>query len=127
MSEISISGKTGVKGFYNAFIKEYPYLHAALKYPDGTAVDMDKSIANAKSKSMEGNYSPAESTDFSVRGNLKVESFEKRFKETFGITCSVHFKKNGKWVVTGPKYKSQTLSEANQQVKAEGGEEITLS
>jgi hypothetical protein len=126
MSEISVSGRTKVKSFYASFIKAYPHLHAALKYPDGKAVDIESTIANARSISKGGNYTPTGESDLSVRGNLKVETFEKRFMETFSINCVVHFKKNAKWVVTGPTYKALTLSEANAKVKADGGEVIKL-
>ncbi len=126
MSEITISGKTKVKSFYQAFNKAFPYLHAALKYPDGKAVDIESTIANARSKSVDGSYTATGQADLSVRGNLKVGTFEKRFHESFSIKCEVHFKKTGKWVVTGPKYDAMTLNEANTKLKEEGAEIIKL-
>jgi hypothetical protein len=126
MSEIAVSGRTKVKSFYNAFLKAYPYLHAALKYPDGKPVDTESTIANARQKSTSGNYTATGEADLSVRGNLKVSSFEKRFEENFSIKCIVHYKKNGKWGVTSAKHKAMTLSEANTALKADGCEEIKL-
>ena len=126
MSEISVTGRTKVKSFYSSFIKAYPHLHAALKYPDGKAVDIESTIANARSISKGGNYTPTGENDLSVRGNLKLETFEKRFLEIFSIKCIIHYKKNGKWVVTGSTYKSLTLSAANEKIKVEGGEVIKL-
>jgi hypothetical protein len=126
MSEITVSGRTKVKSFYDAFTKVYPYLYPSLRYPDGKAVDADSTIANARSKSVEGGYTATGEVDLSVRGNLKVETFEKRFQESFFIKCIVHFKKGGKWVVAGPKYKALTLNEANSKIKEEGGEIIKL-
>lgn len=126
MSEINLSGRTKVKSFYSSFIKAYPYLHAALKYPDGKPVDLESTIANARSISKGGNYTPTGESDLSVRGNLKVDTFEKRFLESFSIKCVVHFKKNSKWCVTGPTHKGLTLSQANEKVKTDGGELIKL-
>lgn len=96
MADIELSGRTKVKSFYSAFLKAYPYLHAGLKYPDGKPVDVESSIANARGKSIGGDYAPTKEADLSVRGNLNIGTFEKRFKEVFSITCQVHFKKNGK-------------------------------
>ena len=124
MSEISVSGRTKVKTFYNQFISEFPYLHASLRYPDGKAVDPEASVANARSKSVSEGYSPTEGADLSVRGNLNVGTFEKRFKENFSIECEIHFKKNGKWVATKKKYDSLTLNEANSKLKEEGADLI---
>jgi len=126
MSEISVSGRTKVKAFYASFLKIYPYLHAALKYPDGKPVDVESTVANARSLSIGGGYTSTGDKDLSVRGNLNIETFEKRFLEAFSIKCIVHFKKNGKWSVTGPTYKSLTLTEANNKIKAEGGDLIKL-
>jgi hypothetical protein len=126
MSEISVSGRTKVKSFYQAFLKAYPYLHAGLQYPDGKPVDAESTIANARSKSIGGDYTPTGDSELSVRGNLNIGTFEKRFKEIFSITCQVHFKKNGKWVVTGQKYDAMTLNDANTLIKDEGAELIEL-
>lgn len=126
MSEITVSGKMKVKTFYAAFINAYPYLYPSLRYPEGKAVDAESSIANARSKYTTEGYSPTGEADISVRGNLKLETFEKRFMERFSIQCIFHFKRNGKWVVTGPKYKSLTLNEANNKIQTEGGDLIIL-
>jgi hypothetical protein len=126
MSEISVTGRTKVKSFYAAFTKAYPYLYPSLRYPDGKAVDAESTIANARSKSVAGGYTPTGEADLSVRGNLKVDTFEKRFEQSFSIKCIVHFKKGGKWVVAGPKHKALTLNEANSKIKEEGAEIIKL-
>jgi hypothetical protein len=126
MSEIKITGRIKVQSFYNAFLKEFPYLFPALKYPDGSPVDPETTIANARSKSQDGGYTPTAEADMSVNGNLFIETFEKRFKEQFSITCNIHLKKNGKWVATGPKYNSLSLSKASQMAEAEGFDIIKL-
>ena len=125
MADIKVSGRTKVKTFYNAFIKEFPYLHASLRYPDGKGVDMDASIANARSKSTDGDYTPTGSADLSVRGNLNVGTFEKRFKKELGITCEVHFmRENGKWGKTGKQYDAMTLNEASAKLKDVGAKKL---
>lgn len=126
MADIELSGRTKVKSFYSAFLKAYPYLHAGLKYPDGKPVDVESSIANARGKSIGGDYTPTKESDLSVRGNLNIGTFEKRFKEVFSITCQVHFKKNGKWAATGAKHDGMTLNEANALLKNEGADIIKL-
>ena len=126
MSEISVSGRTKVKSFYATFTKTFPYLIPSLRYPDGKVVDAESTIANARSKSVTGAYTSTGEADLSVRGNLKVDTFEKRFEQSFSIKCIVHFKKGGKWVVAGPKYKALTLNEANTKIQEEGGEIIKL-
>jgi hypothetical protein len=125
MSEIKVNGRIKVKSFNQAFTKAYPYLHAILKLPNGKNIDTEVTIANAKSQSNDGKYVPTANEDFSVRGNLQIGSFEKRFQETFGVRCEVYFKKNI-WVKTSDSYDKQTLSEANERLKAEGAELIKL-
>jgi hypothetical protein len=126
MAEITINGRIKVQSFYNAFLKEFPYLFPALKYPDGKPVDPDTTIANARSKSKDGAYSPTGEAGMSVNGNLFIETFEKRFTEQFSITCNIHLKKNGKWVATGPKYNSLSLSKASQMAENEGFDIIKI-
>lgn len=125
MADIKVSGRTKVKSFYNAFIKEFPYLHASLRYPDGKGVDMNASIANARSKSLGGEYSPTGNAELSVRGNLNVGTFEQRFKKEFSITCEIYFiRESGKWAKTGKQYDSMTLNEASAKLKESGAKKI---
>jgi hypothetical protein len=125
MGEIKVSGRMKVKSFYNAFNKEFPYLHAHLKYPNGKGVDKDGSIANARVKSLGGEYSPTGESDLSIRGNLKVGSFEKRFKDAFSITCEIYFvRESGRWGKTGKQYDSMTLSEASEKLEETGAKKI---
>ena len=126
MANIEVSGRTKVKSFYNAFLKAYPYLIPALKYPDGKSVDVESSIANARGKSIGGDYTPTGEAELSVAGHLNIGTFEKRFKEVFSINCKVAFKRNGKWADTGAKYDGMTLNEANTLLKEEGADIIKL-
>jgi hypothetical protein len=126
MANIEVSGRTKVKSFYNAFLKAYPYLIPALKYPDGKSVDVESSIANARGKSKGGDYTPTGEAALSVAGHLNIGTFEKRFKEIFSINCKVAFKRNGKWADTGAKYDGMTLNEANTLLKNEGADIIKL-
>lgn len=126
MSELSVSGRMKVKSFYTEFIKTYPYLYPSLRYPDDKPVDDESTIANAKNMSLGGKYVPAGDADLSIRGNLTVAGFEIRFEEAFSVKCQIHFKKNGKWVKTGPKYDGLTLAAANKLMEEEGGELIKL-
>jgi hypothetical protein len=125
MSEIKVNGRIKVKSFNQAFTKAYPYLHAVLKQPDGKNIDPETTMANARTISNGGTYKPTEEADFSIRGNLQLGTFEKRFQEIFGVRCEVYFKKNI-WVKTSAAYDKQTLSEANERLKSEGAELIKL-
>jgi hypothetical protein len=125
MSEINVNGRIKVKSFNQSFTKAYPYMHAVLKLPDGKNIDPDATIAHAKSLSNGGKYEPSKDEDFSIRGNLQIGTFEKRFQETFGIRCEVYFKKSI-WVKTSASYDKQTLAEANERLKSEGAELIKL-
>ena len=106
MADIKVSGRTKVKSFYNAFIKEFPYLHASLKYPDGKGVDMNASIANARAKSLGGEYSPTGNTALSIRGNLNIGTFEKRFQKerlrhSLSCCCCMYTICGGKYTICG--------------------------
>tara|TARA_B100001057_G_scaffold484855_1_gene563602 strand:- start:567 stop:953 length:387 start_codon:yes stop_codon:yes gene_type:complete len=125
MADIKISGRTKVKSFYNSFIKEFPYLHASLRYPNGKGVDINASVANARAKSLGGEYSPTGNAELSIRGNLNVGTFEKRFKKEFSITCEIHFmRENGRWAKTGKQYDAMTLNEASAKLKDVGARKI---
>jgi hypothetical protein len=126
MSELNVSGKHKVITFYKNFVKEYPYLYPSLRYPNDKPVDEDASIANAKNVSLGGKYVPAGDSDLSMRGNLTIGGFEKRFEEAFSVKCQIHFKKNGKWVKTGPKYDEMTLASASKLLKEEDCDLIEL-
>jgi hypothetical protein len=126
MSELNISGRMKVKSFYNEFLKTYPYLFPSLRYPNDKPVDDESTIANAKNVSLGGKYVPAGDADLSMRGNLTIAGFEKRFEENFSVKCQIHFRMKGKWVKTGPKYDGLTLAAANKMLQEEGGEIIKL-
>ena len=126
MSDLNISGRMKVISFQKEFLKSYPHLYPSLRYPNDKVVEDDSTIANAKNVSLGGKYVPAGEADLSMRGNLTVGGFEKRFKDAFSVTCQIHFKKNGKWVKTGPKYDGLTLAAASKMCKEEGCEIIKL-
>jgi hypothetical protein len=125
MSDIKVSGRMKVKSFYNAFSKEFPYLHACLLYPNGKGVDQDESIANARGISIGGEYTPTGKADLSIRGNLNIGTFEKRFKESFDIKCEIYFmRESGRWAKTGKQYDEMTLNEASEKLKDVGAKKI---
>ena len=126
MSDLNISGRMKVISFQKEFLKSYPHLYPSLRYPNDKVVDDDSTIANAKNVSLGGKYVPAGEADLSMRGNLTVGGFEKRFEDAFSVKCQIHFKKNGKWVKTGPKYDGLTLAAASKMCKEEGCEIIKL-
>jgi hypothetical protein len=126
MSEISITGRMKVSTFYKEFLKSYPYLFPSLRYPNDKPVDEKETIANAKNVSLGGKYVPAGEADLSMRGNLTVGGFEKRFEDAFSVKCQIHFKKNGKWVRTGQKYDGLTLAAASKMCQEEGCDLIKL-
>lgn len=126
MSDISVSGRIKVKSFYAAFLKVYPYLYPSLRYPDGKEVDPESTIANARSKSVEGGYTSTGEADLSVRGNLKVETFEKRFEESFSIKCIMYHITGGKLTEADAEYRGLTLNEANSKLKENGAEIISF-
>jgi hypothetical protein len=79
-----------------------------------------------KNVSLGGKYVPAGYADLSLRGNLTIGGFEKRFEDAFSVKCQIHFKKNGKWVKTGPKYDGMTLASASKTLHEEGCDKIEL-
>ena len=67
MGEINVSFRMKVKSFYITLIKEFTYLYAGLRYPDGKGVDIDASIVNARSKSTTHDYAPIGNISFCKR------------------------------------------------------------
>jgi hypothetical protein len=126
MSDLNITGRMKVISFQKEFLKSYPHLYPSLRYPNDKVVEDDSTIANAKNVSLGGKYVPAGEADLSMRGNLTVGGFEKRFEDAFSVKCQIHFKKNGKWVKTGPKYDGLTLAAASKMCEEEGCEVIQL-
>jgi hypothetical protein len=123
MSEIVVNGRIKVKTFYLSFNKAYPYLHAGLRQAssDNKGVDPDGTIANARDLA---NYEPTKEAPISVRGNLNAGTFEKRFMESFGIKCMMHYRMNGKWKKLNAAQLKMTLNELSAALKAEGAEVI---
>ena len=115
MAEITVNGRIKVKSFYLSFNKAYPYLHAALVNKAGKSIDPDRTIANARE--ME-EYKPTKEVPVSVHGNLNVGTFEKRFKDNFGITCKVYTRKNDRWRGVTTAQRGMSLSELNASLKA---------
>ena len=126
MSDLNITGRMKVISFQKEFLKSYPHLLPSLRYPNDKVVEEDSTIANAKNVSLGGKYVPAGEADLSMRGNLTVGGFEKRFEDAFSVKCQIHFKKNGKWVKTGPKYDGLSLAAASKMCEEEGCEVIKL-
>ncbi|MDX9751858.1 MAG: hypothetical protein RBT71_12315 [Flavobacteriales bacterium] len=126
MSEIVVNGRIKVKSFYIAFNKAYPYLHASLRVVGRPRKGVDPEATIASARALE-KYAPTKEVPLSVRGNLKLATFEKRFEEQFGIVCMIHYWKDGKWKRPGAKHLQLTLSQANAQLEAAGAEPLNLS
>ncbi|MFN6176403.1 MAG: hypothetical protein ACK46G_02575 [Flavobacteriales bacterium] len=121
MSEIVVNGRIKVKSFYLSFNKAYPYLHAGLRDKAGKGIDPDRTIANAREMEK---YEGTTEAPLSVRGNLQAGTFEGRFKESFGITCQIHYRKGGKWAKLNAAQGKMTLNELNAALKVGGADVI---
>lgn len=121
MSEIVVNGRIKVKSFYLSFNKAYPYLHAGLRDKAGKGIDPDRTIANAREMEK---YEGTTEAPVSVRGNLQAGTFQGRFKESFGITCQIHYRKGGKWAKLNAAQGKLTLNELNAALKAAGADVI---
>lgn len=121
MSEIVVNGRIKVKSFYLSFNKAYPYLHAGLRDKAGKGIDPDRTIANAREMEK---YEGTTEAPLSVRGNLQAGTFEGRFKDSFGITCQIHFRKGGKWAKLNAAQGKMTLNELNAALKVGGADVI---
>jgi hypothetical protein len=126
MSEIVVNGRIKVKSFYIAFNKAYPYLHASLRVVGSPNKGVDPEATIASARALE-KYATTKEAPLSVRGNLKLSTFEKRFEDQFGIVCMIHYRKDGKWKRPGAALLELTLSQANAQLEKAGGEPFNIA
>ena len=126
MSDIKINGKIKIKTFQSEFCEKYPYLVPTIINKEGTRLSNDYTIAKANTV-VNGEYSPIKVDDLSINGNLQIGTLEKRFEECFGIPCQVIYRKNGKHFQTKGNFDKLSISEANQQLAADGAEKINLA
>ena len=126
MSEIVVNGRIKVKSFYIAFNKAYPYLHASLRVVGrpNKGVDPDATIASARALEQ---YAPTKEVPLSVRGNLKLSTFEKRFEEQFGVVCMIHYRKDGGWKRPTAAHRELTLAQASTQLEKAGAESFNIA
>ena len=127
MADITVNGRIKVSTFQKAFLKSFPYLLPTMRTPDGKGIDNSYTIAGARSKAVGGDYTPSGKAELSVNGNLQVGSFEKRFKDAFGMDCELCYKSpGGRLLKTNSNHDKITLSKLNAKLEAEGCQKIKL-
>lgn len=127
MADINVNGRIKVSSFQQSFLKSFPYLVPTLRTPNGTGIDNSLTIAGARAKAVGGDYKPSGAAELSVNGNLQVGSFEKRFKDAFGIDCQICYKSaGGRLTKTNANQDKKTLTTLNAEMKAAGNQAITL-
>jgi hypothetical protein len=126
MAEIKISGRMKVKTFQADFIEKFPYLVPTMRMSDGSGIDNDITLAAARVKAR-GEYEPSGEAELSVNGNLSVGSFEKRFKEAFGIDCEICYESpGGRMTKTNEAQNGETLASLNAELQSKGCQKIVL-
>lgn len=126
MAEIKINGRMKVKSFQADFIEKFPYLVPTLRMSDGSGINNDLSLAAARVKAR-GEYDRSGEADLSVNGNLTVGSFERRFKEAFGIDCEVCYESpGGRLTKTNETQNGETLASLNAELQSKGCLKIVL-
>lgn len=127
MADINISGRIKISTFQKDFIKKFPYLVPTLRTADGRGIDNSLTIAGARAKAVGGDYKPSGEAELSINGSLLVSSFEKRFKDAFGIDCEICYKTaGGSMMRTNAANDKLTLIAANAAMKEAGHQVITL-
>lgn len=125
MAEIVVNGRIKVKTFQSQFIKSFPYLVPTLRMENGNGIDNELTIAAARTKA-KGEYKPSGESELSVNGNLSAGSFEKRFKDAFGIDCEILYKKSGRHLRTNDEHDKMTLASLNKHFQDNGSDKIEL-
>jgi len=127
MADINVSGRIKISTFQKDFIKKFPYLVPTLRTADGRGIDNSLTIAGARAKAVGGDYKPSGEAELSINGSLLVSTFEKRFKDAFGIDCEICYKTaGGSMMRTNAAYDKLTLIAANAAMKEAGHQVITL-
>jgi len=127
MADINVSGRIKISTFQKDFIKKFPYLVPTLRTADGRGIDNSLTIAGARAKAVGGDYKPSGEAELSINGSLLVSSFEKRFKDAFGIDCEICYKTaGGSMMRTNAANDKLTLIAANAAMKEAGHQVITL-
>lgn len=127
MADTNVNGRIKISTFQKDFLKSFPYLVPTLRTTSGKGIDNSLTIAGARAKAVGGDYKPSGEAELSLNGNLQVGSFEKRFKEAFGIDCEICYKSpGGKLTKTNADHDKKTLTKLNAEMKAAGCQAITL-
>jgi len=127
MADINVSGRIKISTFQKDFIKKFPYLVPTLRMADGQGIDNSRTIASARAKAIGGDYKPSGEAELSINGSLLVSTFEKRFKDAFGIDCEICYKTAGGSIMrTNAANDKLTLIAANAAMKEAGHQVITL-
>ena len=127
MADINVSGRIKISTFQKDFIKKFPYLVPTLRTADGRGIDNSLTIAGARAKAVGGDYKPSGEAELSINGSLLVSTFEKRFKDAFGIDCEICYKTAGGSIMrTNAANDKLTLIAANAAMKEAGHQAITL-
>lgn len=127
MADINVNGRIKVSTFQKDFLKRFPYLVPTLRTTNGKGIDNSLTIAGARAKAVGGDYKPSGAAELSLNGNLQVGSFEKRFKDAFGIDCQICYKSaGGRLTKTNTDHDKKTLTTLNIEMKDAGCQVITL-
>jgi hypothetical protein len=117
MAEIKFSGNKLLKTINKEWCEKFPYLYIGFYNPSGNPVN-DMNITHASIRKNKN------ASEISTNGNMLVETFEKRYKEAYGVEVEVKYIKGDRHYRTLGEHNKLTLSEMNKWAKENGAQEI---
>jgi hypothetical protein len=115
-NELSMNGRKKIETLQKEFTEKFNYLTLVFRNEDGSPVDVQKTLAEIRTK---------KGADISIVASLKLDKLERNFLDHFGLYVEVAYLREGNLVHydTGT---GNTLNEANYWCEANGCERLDM-
>ena len=117
MADITFTGNKKLKSINKEWCGKFPHTYLSFAGPDGK-FQGDWSVNHSTVRSKK------DASELATTGNMKVKTFETRYKETFGTDVEIKYEKNGRLYRSLDAHNEMTLSEFNKWAGEHGASNV---
>jgi hypothetical protein len=117
MAEISFTGNKMLKSINKDWCTKFPYLYLGFFDAENKGVG-NWAVTHASVRATKG------ADELSTTATMNVSTFERRYKEAYGVAIEIKYVKNGRKYRSLGEHNNLTLSEFNKWAKDNGASEI---
>jgi hypothetical protein len=113
MADITFAGNKKLKSINREWCGKFNHIYLSFAGPDGV-FQGDWSVNHSTVRAKK------DASEMATTGNMKVKTFEARYKETFGTQVEIKYEKNGRLYRSLDEHNDMTLSQFDKWAEEHG-------